>query len=451
MEEPPLRAVFEAIIVSFLIMAHGFFVAAETALLNVKKQKLKDLAASGNRLAKITLKLAHSHINFLPTTQLGMVISGLALGYLGEKTFSTVLKNIFITFQFDLSKTVVSIHFLAMMSGFAILIFIHILIGKIVPRAAAIERSERVALLVALPIKVFYFLSWPFIWSIKNAGELLVKSLGLRSILEDVTYTEEDIKQFVTTSHTQGHLVYEQQEMIQNIVDFKHKFVKEIMVPRPEIVGIEIPYNYEDLVMLFSLSGYSRIPIFRENLDNILGIVYAKDLIPHLLKKEEPELSKIVRKPLFIPAFAELGEVLQQMRSSRNQIAIVVDEHGGVEGLITMEDLLEQIVGEINDEHDPEKDCLYKKEADGTLLIDGTLSIKEVNRILHLNIPESDDYTTIAGFLMAQAGRVLNEGETVEYQSVVFSIYKVDRHRLSTIKLYTNMDLNMFDKIYNRM
>ncbi len=439
MGDSPLYVILKLLLVFTLVLANGFFVAAEFSLVTVRRHRLKMLAESGSRAAKSALRLAENPTVFISATQFGVTVSSLVLGYLGEATVGHILENFLKSLNWSQFTTTVSAHAIALPISFAIITFFHIVIGEITPKTVALERSETIAVISAIPVEVIYKLFLPFIWLLNISGNYLIRLLGMKTSLEHtLAYTEDEIRQLVQTSYNQGHLIAEEQEMIHNVFEFTDTEVRAVMVPRPEIVAIEENTDQIEVTKLLENSGYSRLPVYKDNLDNIVGIVYAKDILPYLIRGEKIELAKILRKPLFVPDSAKLVEVLQQMRKAKSQIAVVVDEHGGVEGILSMEDLLEEIVGEIHDEYDVEEKN-YQHESDGTVILDGSLSIRDANRKLNLKLPESEDYTTIAGFLMAKAGKILSQGEIVEYQNNIFTIEKVDRRRVSRVRvLITN-------------
>jgi CBS domain containing-hemolysin-like protein len=436
MDDPALRIVLKLVGVLFLVLANGFFVAAEFALVTVRHQRLLTLAESGRRAAQAALRLSEMPTIFISVTQFGVTISSLAIGYLGEETFANIFEKLLQPLHLSSLAASISAHAVAIPLAFITITFLHIVIGEITPKTIALEKSESAALIVAIPIEITYKLFRPFIWLLNNSGQLLIRALGMKSSLaHGAVYTEEELRQLISVSHKQGHIIDEEQEMIHNVFDFTDTVVREIMTPRPKIAALEASANIEELTSTLKTTGYSRLPVYKDNMDNIIGIIHAKDIIPYLMRKEKIELARLLRKPLFVPDSAQLREVLQQMRRAQNQLAIVVDEHGGVEGIVTMEDLLEEIVGEIRDEYDLDEEKHYHKESDGSVILDGSLSIREVNRELDLNLPESDDYTTIAGFLMAKAGKLLSQGEKIEYQDITFTVEKVERRRVSRVRV----------------
>jgi CBS domain containing-hemolysin-like protein len=249
-------------------------------------------------------------------------------------------------------------------------------------------------------------------------------------------YTEDELRQLIDVSHQSGHLEKEEKQLINRVFDFSETAVGEAMVPRPSVTAIEISSTLDQTRKLFRTSGYSRLPVYREHNDNVVGILSRRDIEPFLENPGQADFSLegLLHPALFIPVTARLGGALRHMQSSRTHLAIVVDEHGGMEGIVTLEDVLEEIVGEINDEFDEEVRSQILKESNGTYVVSGMLSVRDANRKLKLNLPEDGGYTTVAGFLLDQAGRLLAEGETVEYEGATFNIVRVDKRRISRIR-----------------
>jgi CBS domain containing-hemolysin-like protein len=310
-------------------------------------------------------------------------------------------------------------------------------IGELAPKTIALERAEKTALAIALPMQIFYKVFYYPIRLLDWAGTRTVRLFGLHHTSEHASiYTEEELRQLIEISRRSGHLEEEEQKLISNVFDFSDAEVREAMIPRTAVDAIPITATIEETKKAFRGLGYSRLPVYRDRIDDIVGILFRRDLEPYL---EQPQaggfdMEKLLHPPQFIPATAKLGAALRHMQSTRTHISIVVDEHGGMEGIVTLEDLLEEIVGEINDEYDEEVRSQILKEADSTYLLSGMLTVRDANRQLKLNLPEDGGYTTVAGFLMAQAGRLLQEGETVEFEGMRFKVERVDRRRIRRIR-----------------
>ena len=264
--------------------------------------------------------------------------------------------------------------------------------------------------------------------------------LGLTSSLDHASiYTEEEIRQLVKLSQESGHLNEEERNLIDQVFEFSETTVREAMIPRTEIVAIPADSTLEQIAKAFREHGYSRLPVYGESLDDVRGVLHGKDIMQYLLVKPRIfKLERVLKKPFYVVDTARLEDVLRQMQNEKFHFGFVVDEHGGVEGIITLEDLLEEIVGEISDEHDDEVYEQISTEPDGSFILDGGLAIKDVNRKLNLNLPVSESYTTVAGFLMSEAGQILEEGESVRFNGHRFKVESVDKRRILKVRMEKN-------------
>jgi CBS domain containing-hemolysin-like protein len=268
------------------------------------------------------------------------------------------------------------------------------------------------------------------------ASAKLVRIFGLKADADHASvYTEDEIRQLINVSHESGHLKEEEKKLINKVFEFSETTVKEAMVPRTAIVAISDTCTLDELAKEFRRHGYSRLPVYHDSLDDIVGVVHSKDVMSNMLRPKTFQLDRVMHKPNYVVDTAKLEDVLRQMQREKFHFGFVVDEHGGVEGIITLEDLLEEIVGDISDEHDEEVNEQIREQPDGSYLLDGGLAVRDLNRRLELNIPISDGYTTIAGFLMSVAGELLEEGETVAFNGVNFIIEKVDKRRIVRVRM----------------
>jgi CBS domain containing-hemolysin-like protein len=250
-------------------------------------------------------------------------------------------------------------------------------------------------------------------------------------------YTEEELRHVIEMSRKGGHIEPEEQRLINGVFEFADAEVREAMVPRTNVDALPATATLEETKAAFRSLGYSRLPVYRGRLDDVVGLLFRRDIEPFLdgSNTEEFNVERLVHAPLFIPATAKLGSALRQMQSSRTHLAFVIDEHGGLEGIVTLEDLLEEIVGEINDEYDEEVRDQIDEQPDGTFLLDGMLAVRDANRRFKLELPEAGSYTTVAGFMLAQAGRLLKPGEEIEHAGVIFKVERVDRRRIRRVRL----------------
>ncbi len=413
-----------------LVFINGFFVAAEFAIVAVRKSRIETLAAEGQTSAKRLLEILANISAYLSASQLGITLASLGLGALGEPVVEAILGG----WLANLSESVR--HIISYGIAFAIITTLHIVLGEQAPKLFGLAMAERVAMATALPMQIFYKIFKPFIHTLDWASAKTVNLFGLEATSEHASiYTEEEIRQLIKISKDSGHLNEEEQKLINKVFEFSETTVREAMIPRPEIVGIPESSTLEDIARAFRQHGYSRLPVYRGSLDDIVGFIHSKDLMPFLLRPKLFKLEKVIQKPMYVVDTARLEDVLRQMQREKFHFGFVVDEHGGVEGIITLEDLLEEIVGDISDEHDEEVNDQIHKESDGIFTLDGGLAIRDLNRRLHLNLPVSESYTTIAGFLMAEAGQILEEGQNVSYNGHIFKIEKVEKRRILKVRM----------------
>ncbi|MBX7171801.1 MAG: hemolysin family protein [Pyrinomonadaceae bacterium] len=429
-------AAIEILLMFVLVALNGFFVAAEFSLVSARKTRLKAKADEGSSGAKAALRLLENPTLFISAVQLGVTLASLALGLVGEPTISRIIEPFAEKIASEGTVGYV-VHVIAIVISFTLVTFLHIVFGELVPKMFALERAEFFATVAALPLELFAKVFSPLLWVFNKVGGAIGKLLGLKASLEESgVYTEDEIIQLVKLSHESGHLNEEEEELINKVFEFSDTTVKEAMIPRTEIVAIPITSNLEDIAKAFRQYGYSRLPVYGESLDDIKGVLHSKDVMQYFLVKSRLfKIEKVLKPPFYVVDTAKLEEVLRQMQKGKSHFGFVVDEHGGVEGIITLEDLLEEIVGDISDEHDEEVTEQIKEQSDGTFLLDGNLVVRDLNRRMNMNLPISESYTTIAGFLMSEAGQILSEGETVNFNGHTFKVEEVDKRRILKVRM----------------
>ncbi|MFN2576541.1 MAG: hemolysin family protein [Pyrinomonadaceae bacterium] len=421
--------------VLFFVAANGFFVGAEFALVSVRRTRLETRAAAGNGRAQAALRLINDPTFFISATQLGITIASLALGWIGEPTIASLLEPI-ATAIAPPGKAAYIAHLLAIIIAFAAITFLHIVLGELMPKMFALERAEVLALIVARPLELFARVFRPFIFIFNRTGQALARALGFEASLQHAAvYSEAELRQLVDISRESGHLRAEERRLIHRVFEFSDTLVREAMVPRPAIAALSAECTLTNITEAFQQHRYSRLPVYRESLDNVIGFIHSKDLIPYLLRPHEFKVEYVLQPPMYVVDTARLEDVLRQMQKAKSHFGFVVDEHGGVEGIITLEDLLEEIVGDISDEHDEEVNEQITPVDDRNYVLDGALAVRDLNRRLKTSLPESEAYTTIGGFLMSVAGHVLQTGEEIEHEGLRFVIEKVERRRLMLVRL----------------
>ena len=414
-----------------LVLLNGFFVAAEFAYVGVRRSRIETLAEEGSVSAKRLLNLLNNLNAYLSASQLGITLASLALGMLGEPVVAALLDPIWGDYLPESAQ-----HLVSLIIAYVIITILHIVIGEQAPKLFGLQLAERVAMGTALPMQIFYKTFKLPIHALDWASAKVVNLFGLHATGEHASiYTEEELRQLIEMSHKSGHVNQEERRLINRVFEFSETTVKEAMIPRTQMAALSNDCKLEEIARVFSEHGYSRMPVYRDSLDDVIGFVHSKDVMPFLLAPETFTLDKVLQPPMYVVDNARLEDVLRQMQKEKTHFGFVVDEHGGVEGIITLEDLLEEIVGDISDEHDEEVNEQIAEQPDGSYILDGGLAVRDLNRRLDLNVPESDAYTTLAGFLMAEAGQVLQAGETVRFNGHLFHIEKVDRRRILRVRM----------------
>lgn len=418
------------LLVILLVLANGFFVASEFALVGVRRSRIQTLAAGGDVRARRLLGLLDNLNAYISATQLGITMASLALGWIGEPVFAHLLEE---PLRGRVSE--VTLHTISFAIAFSIITFLHIVLGELAPKTLALERAEAVSLAISWPLQAFYkVFQWP-IRLLDWSGTRVVRLFGLHPGGEHGSvYTEGELRHLIDVSRQSGYLESEEQQLIHKVFDFSDAEVKEAMVPRPQVTALPVTATLDDVREAFRTGGYSRLPVHGKNLDDIVGLLFRKDLdMGRVPSDEDFDLKRYVRPPVFIPSSASLGTALKRMQALQVHFVFVVDEHGGLEGILTLEDLLEEIVGEINDEYDEETREQIKEDGE-TYILDGMLPVRDANKRFGLDLTEDEGYTTIAGYLLAKAGRLLRPGDRVEDPAGVFSVERVEKRRISRVR-----------------
>ncbi len=430
-----MMVVLKLIGVVFLVTTNGFFVASEFSLVSVRRARVEARAAAGSKKAAAALRLLNNPTIFISAVQVGITLASLALGWIGEPTIATLLHPLAASIASEGRAGYVT-HVMAIVIAFSIISFLHIVLGELMPKMIALERAEAIALFTARPLELFARIFSAPLWLFNAVGAKLGKLVGLKSSLDHTSvYTETELRQLVDVARESGYLRAEERRLIHRVFEFSDTLVREAMVPRTEMAAISSDCALAQITKAFDQYRYSRLPVYRESFDDVIGFIHSKDVMPYLLCPEKFRLEDVLQAPLYVVDTARLEDVLRQMQKAKAHFGFVVDEHGGLEGVITLEDLLEEIVGDISDEHDDEVNEQITPAGDGRYILAGGLAVRDLNRRLKLSLPESEGYTTIAGFLMTEAGHVLKPGEKIEYNGLTFEIDRVERRRVISVRL----------------
>jgi len=405
-----------------LILLNAFFVAAEYGLVTSRRTRIMELEHQGNRRARLVLRITGDPPRFISAMQLGVTISSLAIGALGENVLAH---------RFDAVMASV----LAVVLALLIVTYLHVVIGELVPKGIALGHPERTALAVSGPVRAFFFVFRPFVWLLQKSTEMLLRALGLDPPgAEHEAHSEAELRMLLTSSAEQGEIEHEEQEMVSNVFDFADKEAADVMVPRPEVVAISIDLPAAEALKAVLESPYTRYPVYRESLDDIVGVLHIRDLVEAMQQGgglAEVDLESIVRPAYMVPETKDLGALLTEFRRTNQHLAVVIDEYGSMEGIVTLEDLLEEIVGEIEDEFDLPDDTVEQVD-DDTIRIDGTFPIDEFNERFRTDLP-AEDYHTIAGFVFGQLGRGAHPGDEVAHDGLRFHVDSVEGQRIDRL------------------
>lgn len=417
-----------------LVFANAFFVAAEFSLVSVRSTRIAELVAQGNQAAIWVKKALENPDQVIAATQLGITLSSLGLGWVGEPALSHLLKPLIDLFPGEIQSELS--HTLSAGAAFAIITFLHVVVGELAPKSIALQNPEKTSLVVARPTIWTEWIFKPAIWALNGTGNFLLKLVGVDPASgHELVHSVEELKMLVTASTEVGVFETEEGEMLHAIFDFGELLVRQVMIPRTEISAFEADIPLREAIAIAIHSSYTKFPVYDDHLDNVIGVVHIKDL---LRADQDPECQDctaraLAREALFIPETVPVKAVLREFRNQRQHIAIVMDEFSGTAGLVTLEDLMEEIVGEVSDPFDATIPEIHPLSSD-TVIIDGLAIIDDVNETLGTRF-ESPHYDTIAGYFLGIFGRIPEVGDEIEIDGYSLRVEKMDAMRIESLKL----------------
>lgn len=416
------------LLVFFLVFLNGFFVATEFAMVKVRKSRIETLIIQGDKRAKRTLIVVKDLNSYLSACQLGITLASLGLGWVGEPAILRLLMPIFNLFNLPSSLE----HSIAFIIAFSIITGCHIVFGELVPKSLAIISPEKIALSTAFPLIFFYKLTYPVMWIFNHSTNWILKVFGLSQVDEhESVHTDEEIKLLVEESYNHGLVDKTELTLVDNIFDFSDKTVKEIMVPRTDITNIFIEDAFDDIIDFTLKEQLTRYPVCKENKDNVIGFIHIKDLYKQKIEGSNQEIKNIIREIKLVPESMLISDLLKILKKDKVQVALVIDEYGGTSGLVTIEDILEEIVGEIQDEFDEEEDSIIKCE-DNSYIVDGKVLIEDITEFLYIDI-EDEHIDTIGGWAYAQLDSYPKVNDKFTYKNYEFTILKCNRKRINKL------------------
>jgi CBS domain containing-hemolysin-like protein len=425
MNSEPLPITISVVIILILVLLNGFFVAAEFALVKVRASRIDALAEDGMKSAIHAQKILGNMNAYLSACQLGITLASLALGWIGEPTVAHMLEPLFLR----LGLSDVLLHTISFLLGFTLVTVFHIVLGEQFPKTYAIRKSESVSLLSAGPVIVFHKLMYPFIWVLNGLSNGVLKLAGIKPADEhEQAHTEEEIRVLMKESNKSGFIDNTELTLVDNVFDFADRTAKEIMIPRTEMVCLNANLSYEDNNSIAKEEMLTRYPVYETDKDNIIGFIHIKDLHK---ATDLDDIRSMIRPILSVPEPMPISQLLKLMQKNKTQIALVIDEYGGTSGIVTVEDIVEEIVGEIQDEFDEERPSIEKYD-DTTYSIDGLLLIDIVNDYFGTEI-ETDDYDTIAGWLYSKFEAAPKKGHKARIGEFEFIVEETDHMRIARI------------------
>ncbi len=428
------RIIFNLFVVVILLLANAFFVASEFALVSVRQTRMMQLSKEGNTTATIAIHALEHLDRYIAAVQLGITISSIGIGWVGEGAIAKLIEPLFGFLPF-LGKNI-AVHSVSVTIAFSLITLLHVVIGELMPKSIALQYPERTALFVTRPMAFITKIFTPFIFILNGFGNVLLRLLHIPPASSvHLSHSAEELELIIDASCNEGMLNETEKDMLQNVLKFSDLVAKQIMVPRPDMVAIESVMSLEEIEKIVSENQYTRYPVYEEDLDHVTGILHVKDL--YAFRREDNKefnIHELLREPLLVPETVKMDQLVRDFKTTKNQLAIVVDEFGGTSGLITLEDVLEEIFGEVQDEFD-EEEADIKQVSEDEYIANAMLRLDELEEFFELNHIDEDDVDTIAGIVVKELGRIAELNDTVVYEGLEFTVIEIDGARITKLKI----------------
>lgn len=421
----------DIIITLSLVLLNAFFVAAEFAIVKVRYSQIQIKAEQGDKVAKTSQHIIKHLDTYLSATQLGITLASLGLGWIGEPIVASIISKTLSLF--DLTLAPETLHAIALPTAFVLITMLHIIFGELAPKSIAIRKPESTTLFVAYPLTLFYKIFQPFIWLMNAISNMFLKLIGIHPVGEHDIHSTDELQLLVKQSKEGGALEEENYEIIKNAFDFTDHTVKQIMVPRQQIFGIDIDLPKNQVIDKILEYGYSRIPVFQDSIDNIIGIAYAKDVLKGHYQNPDFNLKDLLHQTFYVIETKRISDILAEFQKRHLHIAIVIDEFGGTEGLITLEDILEELVGEIQDEDDDERPIVEKKD-ERTFIIQSTTPLIDINDYLPHPFSISENYNTLSGLMLFNFNRIPKLNDKITLEGYELTIIKIQHRTIQVVQ-----------------
>lgn len=422
----------ELIVIILLIGLNGFFSMAEFAIISIRKGRIAQLVADGDERAEIIEQFQKDPHPLLAVIQIGVTVAGSAASTVGGIIAIEHLRPTLLNLPWPLLQKAAEP--LAALTVVFVVSYVSLIIGELVPKAIGLQYADKVALSLARPMRIIARLTSPAVLLLTSSSKAVQHLIGLRGE-QDAFITREEVQHMVMEGHETGVFSESENEYIRNVFEFTHTCVREVMVPRTRMVALELQMSRDELVRIILEAQYSRYPVYHTDIEEIVGVLHDKDIMAALVKGEELNLEQIIRPPVFVPEGKKVNELLKEMQRTRNHMALVVDEYGGISGLVTTEDLLEELVGEIEDEHDAGEPGKLVQQPDGSWLVDGLTSIFDLQEPLGIKLEEAPLYETVAGLVLNELGHLPLQGETVDWNGFRLVCEQVTRTAILQVRI----------------
>jgi CBS domain containing-hemolysin-like protein len=416
----------------FLVFLNAFFVAAEFSIVKVRYSQIELKANQGNRFAKQSIKIINKLDTYLSANQLGITLASLGLGWIGEPVVAKVISSI--VHSLNLNVTEETIHQISLPLGFFIITVLHIVFGELVPKSIAIRKPEKTTLFVSYPLKCFYEIFRPFIWLMNATSNGFLHIIGIPPAGDHETHSVEELRLLVQQSKDGGVIEEDNYEIIKNAFEFNDRSAKEIMVPRQQIFAVSIDMTLSEIIPQILENGYSRIPVYSGGLDNLLGSVHSKEIFKHYYNNPDFLLKNIIQPIYYIIESKKISDILKEFQTKHIHLGVVIDEFGGVEGILAMEDILEELVGEIQDEDDNERPIVEPSE-NNSFIIQATQQLVDINEHLPFQFPISEEYNSLSGYILFHLNRIPKANEKINIQKFEITIIKLVQRTIQVVKV----------------
>lgn len=416
----------------FFVVLNGFFVAAEFAMVKVRTSQIEIRAREGNLFAGVARHLLEHLDAYLSACQLGITLASLGLGWIGESVVANIVAQVALALNITLDPEF--LHTVSLIIAFAIITVLHIVVGEIAPKSYAIRRPEAVTLAVAFPMRAFYAVFRPVVAALNWMSNAMLSIAGIEHAGEHDVHSPEELRYLIAESSKQGALEVSEQELIDNVFEFTETTAGQVMVPRSKITAVDVTTPIDTLLEFVMHEGYSRLPVYKGSIDTIVGIVYAKDLLTLMHHRDLIIVQDILHAPIFVQEDIKLKRLLRDMQRDKVHMVVVLDEFGGTAGLLTLEDIIEELVGNIQDEYDDEAP-LHAQQSPDSFELDASIRIDEANEFLPEPLPESDDYETLGGLINLRAGRIPNVGDAVAIDGYTCTVLEASPRRVERVRI----------------